>query len=85
MVQWLLEKGAEVAAKATVRGDPTGQGDPEGWGRASGGSTPAPARNCFPPKPWPLGGYPTGGQQWSRLGGGSNSQGPTHEDWKGIP
>ncbi len=54
VVQWLLEKGAEVDAKDNVRGDPTGQGDPEGVGKGLWGpSPPHLERNCSSPSPGP--------------------------------
>ena len=48
MVQWLLEKGAEVAAKNRVRGDPMGQGDPEGVGKGFWGASPTRVGGEFP-------------------------------------
>ena len=53
VVQWLLEKGAEVAAKSTVRGDPTGQGDPGGVGEGHWGASTLRRRASFPPSPGP--------------------------------
>ena len=47
-MQWLLEKGAEVAAKTAVRGDPTGQGDPEGVGKGLWGPHSRSGAHRFP-------------------------------------
>jgi len=56
VVQWLLEKGAEVDAKNRVRGDPMGQGDPEGLEKGLWGTHSRAGMQLFLSKPWPLGG-----------------------------
>ena len=55
-MQLLLEKGAEMAAKTVVRGDPTGKGDPEGMGEGRWGPHSRAGMQLFLSKPWPLGG-----------------------------
>ena len=74
MVQWLLEKGAEVDAKDRVRGDPMGQGDPEGVGEGLWGALPPHLeRNCSSPSPGPWGGSLQGGSSVLDFFLGNNS------------
>ena len=57
-MQWLLEKGAEVDAKTTVRGDPMGQGDPEGVEEGLRGTHPRAGAQLFRPQALAFGGLP---------------------------
>ena len=73
VVQWLLEKGAEVDAKNEVRGDPTGQRDPEEMGKGLWGDPPLRRCASFSPSHGPWRGSLQGGSSGLDLAGVNNS------------